>query len=184
MKGFNKDVLLLKLEKYLPFIISIFFGIYIFLGKYNPNSINNFKDILSSVINLGAIFIGFLATMISILIALTGKRVIKRIQNNNATELFNSYLFIPIIVGFILVLLSITIIPISNYNNNTSRNFFVLWSFMLVYFLTTSIRIIIILQRIFKEIIKEYEDKISNQQIKVIKPDITKAFGNINNDKK
>lgn len=184
MKGYNRNVLLLKIEKGAPLIISLISGIFILCAKFTPNSINNFKDILSSVINLGAIFIGFLATMISILIALAGKRVIRRIQNNNATELFNSYLFLPIILGFILVLLSIIMVPISNCNNNLSRRLFVLWGFILIYFLTASIRIIIILQRIFKEIIKEYEDKIPNKQIKVVKPDVTKAFGNINNDKK
>lgn len=162
-------------EKWLPLTISLLVGICIFIKKCIPKDIQNFTDILSSVINFGAIIIGFLATMVSVLIALTGKRVIRRIQKNNATGLFTSYFVVPIVLGLLMIILSIFLMPLEKCDDFPTRVLFSLWIINIVYFLTSSFRIIRILQKVFKDIVNEYEE---SKKPEIVVPDQTTIFGN------
>ena len=86
----NKDWKL-YLEKYLPKIFIFVYILIIFINfqffRYDIKFAIESTDVYNSVITLAAIIIGFLATMVSVFISVIGSNVIRRIQNENKTDL-------------------------------------------------------------------------------------------------
>lgn len=67
-----------------------------------------FSDILNSFVNMSSIIIGFLATMISILIATVRKSVMRKIKANNATRLLTNYINTAVMSGILITVYSVT----------------------------------------------------------------------------
>ena len=75
-----------KAEKRYPCIIAIVITLAIVISGYKVNDVQKFEKMLSSTINMSSILIGFLATMISILIANTKSIIIKKIKKLEIVE--------------------------------------------------------------------------------------------------
>lgn len=172
----------LFLEKRIPLIVSLIASVCFFIfNSITLCDISNLKEMLSAIINISAVIIGFLLTSVSILIALTGKRVIKRIQKNNSMGIFTSYFASPVALGFSLIVLCTVFIPIDKLSGYWSHTWVSILVFISCYFLFSSIRISILLLSILKNIAGEV-DPPSNVETKeaVYKPNPDNVFKNRN----
>ncbi|WP_449188153.1 hypothetical protein [Veillonella sp.] len=173
----NKDWKL-YLEKYLPKIFIFVYILIIFINfqffRYDIKFAIESTDVYNSVITLAAIIIGFLATMVSVFISVIGSNVIRRIQNENKTELIRNYLEEAIISGFILVITSIGFLFL--YSNKVELN--VCWHLiylgLIVYFLLSTGRILWISLNILSSVLLEENDRKTNVYHPNIKRDNSK----------
>lgn len=162
------------IERHYPFIVSICISLGVLIAKINLHDIKNLKEILSSVVNLSSILVGFLAAMISILIAIAGQRVMKRIKDNNASDLLKSYFFGSVSSGFIVVIYSTFLNIWVDLDNEASRWLLISWSLIVSFFILSSFRIIYIMMLILKAVLIEYDTK--DDESKTVIPDGKKAF--------
>lgn len=160
------------LEKNYPFVVALFIAVVAYFLPYDLSG-KNFAQILSSVITIGAILIGFLATMMSILITITGKRVIKRITALGASGRFTGYFFITLVLGFILVVFSSVLNAFTDLCGRRSHYVFVAWIFVVAFFLLASFRIVHLMARILKNVMEESKEITEDH---VVTPDATKAW--------
>lgn len=168
-----KDKLMGFCEKWGPFLIAVIVTIISFIKKIYPCNIQNLDSILSNIINLVSILMGFFATMISILIAIPSKRVIQKINRHKKMDLLIAYLGLPIFEGFVVVILSICLNPMVCQSTCASRLLLVAWVFFTTGFIFSSVRLLLILAFILKGITKENDD-LPKQN--VVKPDVSNAF--------
>jgi hypothetical protein len=83
--------------------------------------------------------------MLSILITVAGKRVIKRIIKNDRTKQLNFYFIEPIIIGFLMILISMVMTPFTSDNTYFGRLILMIEGSVVVYFILSAIRVIYIL---------------------------------------
>lgn len=168
-----KDKLLGFCEKGGSFLAAVIVTIISSIKKIYPCNIQNLDSILSNIINLVSILIGFFATMISILIAIPSKRVIQKINKHKKMDLLIAYLGLPIFEGFVVVILSICLSPMVRQATCGSRLLLIILVFFTTGFVFSSGRLLLILAFILKGIAKENED-LPKQN--VVKPDASNAF--------
>lgn len=142
-----------KVEKYWPLVIALMVTIVVYLAGWTLSSIRQFKDILSSVINISSILIGFLGAMMSVLAAVAGHRVLKRIKDNNATELLRSYFSQSVGSGFIVAISSTIMNLFLECTEGYARWLLISWIFFVTYFLASTYRIMIVMSDILKTIV-------------------------------
>lgn len=144
-------------EKLFPLGFSLIFTI--IMSFTNINYIVNMKDIILSIITFSSILIGFLTTMLSVLITAIDNSIMKYLKDQN--RLKDLYLFIcePIIIGFLLVITCLMFIPICEVENYKMYPNYYFLALFLMYFVLACVRaIIIVLLLLFKFIDKE-DDK-------------------------
>lgn len=165
------------IEKRMPLVLSVLLAlIAYFFTDLKLNSICNLKEMLSAVINIAAVIIGFLLTTVSILISLTGKKVIKRIQMNNATSILTLYFASPIVLGFCLIILSTVLIPFDNMDGTWSHILATVLLFNAVYFILTTIRISLLLLNVLRSMSAETDTTAESTKPKPYVPDPDNSF--------
>lgn len=149
-----------NIERLFPAILSFIFVIVI---SFVPiHSITNMKDIVISIITFASILIGFLTTMLSVLITAIDNSIIKYIKKKNRIKDLYYFIAEPIIIGFILIIICLMFIPISDVNNlKDYPNYYFLGLFFM-YFILSCIRSIGILILLIFQFIDE--DKFINKQ--------------------
>ena len=157
-----------KVEKYWPIVLAIITAIITLFAGWNLSSIRQFKDILSSVINISSILIGFLGAMMSVLAAVAGNRVLKRIKDSNATELLRSYFSQSVGSGFIVAIGSTIMNLFIECTDEYTRWLLVGWIFFVTYFLASAYRIMIVMSDILKTIIDDDTNDSSKLPTKVM----------------
>ncbi len=158
-------------EKRSPAILSLTIAIcFYFLSNIPLCDVPNLKEMLSAIINISAVIIGFLLTSVSILIALPGKRVIKRIKANSSMGIFTSYFASPLVLGFLLIILCTVFLPIEKMSGKWSHAWLTFFIFICSYFLLTSVRIATLLLGVLKKIDGETDNSNSVSKIPVYKP--------------
>lgn len=144
-------------EKFFPSGLSIIFIIMICF--ININSIANMKDIVLSIITFVSILIGFLTTMLSILITAIDNSVMQYLRRNKRIKDLYRYLAVPIVLGFILIIICLMFIPISDVSNYKSYPNYYFLGFFLPYFTLSCIRAIGILLLLIFKFIDENNEK-------------------------
>ncbi len=146
-------------EKRAPVILSLTIAIcFYLLSNKTLCDVPNLKEMLSAIINISAVIIGFLLTSVSILIALPGKRVIKRIQANNSMGIFTSYFASPVALGFLLIVLCTVFLPMEKMTGKWSHAWLTFLVFICSYFVLSSFRIATLLLGVLKKIEGETEN--------------------------
>ncbi|WP_252238859.1 hypothetical protein [Clostridium sp. VAP51] len=158
------------LEKLLPLGFSIIFVLVISL--ININSIINMKDIILSIITFVSILIGFLTTMLSVLITAIDKGVMQYLKKIKRIKDLYCFLSIPILVGFVLIITCLLCIPISDVSNIKSYPNYYFLGFLLMYFVLSCIRAVsVLLLLLFKFIDEDNNHIIENDDL-----DLSNAF--------
>lgn len=170
LKKYNKI-----LESKFPYIISIIMVWTAILINVNIFKINNFKDILNTIINLSAIMISFLVAMISIFSISIHTEIIKRIIKVGAIRLLFNYISSSVYYAFLTVLMSILFFAFIDNSEGIYWYYFLFWIFVVSMFLCCAFRILYFSIEIMKQIMLPLDDT-SN----VIRTDDAKL--NINNN--
>lgn len=169
-------------EQLYPLLLAILVAVLAYKKGFDLYSIPNPKEILAATVNISAISIGFLATMIAILIATVNRRVMRRIRDNKAMPLLNSYFYYAVISGFATAFLStflniyikpdgIQAPPFPIFGVKVAS---ILWIFVVAFFAASSYRIINILMKILSSMSED--DKVEEVGSDRVIPEGEKAF--------
>lgn len=164
------------LERCFPMVLSIISIVILFFIEVDK--IDNLKDIVTSIITFASIIIGFLTTMLSILVTSNDKKIINYIKKKNKLKDLYLFLAVPIVVGLALIIIYFMVIPIVDKSNLNSYIRFYVASFILFYFILLCIRaIIVLLFLIFEFIDKDGDDDDDDDDL-----DTSNAFNQNKND--
>lgn len=145
------------LEKYYPYVGAFIVLICCIIFKITRFDIMRFSDILNSFVNMSSIIIGFLATMISILIATVRKPVMRKIKANNATRLLTNYINTAVMSGILITVYSVTFNAFLDKTDGGFWYLFLIWVFIAVLFILSAYRILSIMLLILNKL-AEYEN--------------------------
>lgn len=139
------------IERRGPLILSLLCS-----GFFSDLAVNSSKydAVFNALINMAAIIIGFLTTMISILISVAHSSVLRKICRNDGIELLKIYFVEPIVSGFILIVLSVFLLSMDC--DNIYLLCYHVFVFVFVYFLCSTVRISLIMLRIFENVVIEH----------------------------
>lgn len=139
----------LWLEKFCHLAIGVLIaGLYLWRWPHDPLPLG-MKDVLGAVVNIAAIFVAFLSTIWSILIAMESKRVIQLLQDAGYHKLLFTYLSSAIRWLFVLAVISALGLLIDFAKpQDWHRYAFAFWLFVLVTSLVSCWRITRIFSRV------------------------------------
>lgn len=151
-----------KTEKYYPICISIIIVI-IYMVK-TPNKIlypKNFENLLSALLTIQSVFIGFLGVTLTILLSLKDEKIVRYIYKYKSKKLLSKYFKYPLMIGFMSLIWTISMFYLKEYdeyyffnttNINNGKIFLGVLLFIMVYFILLSFRVIdIIFNIVFVE---------------------------------
>lgn len=130
-----------------PIIISLFFVIIDVHWKFTYK-VKGFSDVLESVITFSSIVIGFYTAMYGILITMKNTTLMKEIRQHNLNGIFKLQLYDSLLISFIVLLFSIVMQIVKNYNSSASGFFFDIWFAIIGYFVGSTYRAISLLLKI------------------------------------
>lgn len=148
-----------KIEKYWPYVLATTTVVMCIVFKVTRFHISHFPDILSSFISMSSIIIGFLATMVSVLIAAVGRSTMKRIERYNSTELLTHYINVAIVTGLLSAIYSVIFNAFLDEHDSAYWYLFLILVFIITLFLSCTYRIIRFLLIILSKIAKENNGK-------------------------
>ncbi|MGX5569847.1 hypothetical protein ACWKT7_29820 [Bacillus toyonensis] len=154
-----------KIEYLYPFLLGTIATVVVFQFKIDLASINNFVPILGATVTISAIIIGFLATMVSILISLTNSNVMKRLKSARANETLSWYIKEAIIIGLMLAIYCLVLHMFDKYKGDGSEFLLSLYVGLLTYFVFAAYRIFHIILNILTSVLNESEDKKSENVV-------------------
>lgn len=157
-------------EVYYPLILAVLSALIIFLFKWDLSDIQNFSSILNATVTLSAIVIAFLGTMLSILITITNSEVMDRIKQNDAEGDLTSYIKVAVVSGFILALYSMILNIFVDNNGIFSRLLLCLFASLVLFFVLSSYRIIIIFSNILEALLIVGKTEAKAKKKKVFRP--------------
>lgn len=145
-----------KLDWYYPIIggtLALAIHSFVFwLLQKSVLDLQKIDGILGAVINLAAIIVGFLATMVSILVATTGAPVLNRLRKQERLDELYAYLRAAIISGFIVVALSAILFALLPPPTCWVPYIAGLWIGSSVHFLLAAFRMVNVMLQILREI--------------------------------
>jgi len=163
----------LRVEKMYPFIVSSIVVLAAIYSNYNIIGHKEFSAVLAATINVSAVIVGFMATMVAVLISTINRKTLRRIEQNDAMELLNSYFHSALISGLILAVISTIITMFVGTDTIATKITSCAWLFLASFFAFSSLRVILIMLTILKSFSTETsEDTVSNK----VEADPNKAF--------
>lgn len=112
-------------------------------------TINNFDDLLVSVITFGSIVTGFLGALLGILMSIRNSDIVKEIFSNYAKNILKFYFYETFILGFLLIIFTSSMQILIGYDFNFTLYIYYLWIFISFSFIPSTFRIVKILLDIF-----------------------------------
>lgn len=150
-------------------IVSFLFFLYFSIDY----TIIGFQDVLNSIITFSSIIIGFYTAMYGVLISLNNTDIFKKFRINKIDGTLKTQLYESLIVSFLILIVSIALQVLMNYQKLITELTFFLWSFLLGHFLSTSFRAISLLLRIMfnhdEKVRESTKDNISEETREEIK---------------
>ena len=166
-----------KILKVIPMLIMASFFLILSFFNIRVTQIENYKDILSSLINFIAITTGFIMTTLSVLASASNSRIIKKIAYYNKIKELNMFFVEPLIVGMLIILLSMIALSFD------AKNYILIEAIvskliiaLIVHFFILFFRIGYISMNILEQILEENINR--DQKEKCIEIDASKAFEN------
>ena len=149
------------IEKCYPFIFGVVAVIFCTWQNITSKDIPQFRELLSASVNMSSIIIGFLATMISILITSVDKSVMQKIRKCNAIDLLTNYINVAVISGLFVAIYSVGYSTVVYRPGGWYWYLFLLWVFVTVLFLTATFRIMQVMLKILTSIAKDPEQELT-----------------------
>lgn len=127
-----------------PVLLGLIFLFLKFIFRINF-TVKGFEHILESVIAFSSIIIGFYTAMYGVLLTLSNSTLMKEIKKKNLSALVKFQLYDSLICSFVILVISIALQVLKNYNTKITTYTFYIWVFILGYFSATSFRSISLL---------------------------------------
>lgn len=130
-----------------PLIIALLFVIIDARWKFTYK-VKGFSNVLESVITFSSIVIGFYTAMYGILIAMKNITLMKEIRQQNLNGIFKFQLYDSLLISFVVLVLSIVMQIVRNYDGSINNLFFNVWFAIIGYFVGSTYRAISLLLKI------------------------------------
>ena len=160
-------------ERISPYILGTIGVWTTYVSGYSFGLIKCMKELLGAAVNISSILVGFLATMMSVLIAIAGSRVMRRIKRNKADDLLKWYFLESITSGFLIAVTSTVFNLWVDNVEQFSRILLAAWTGTFIFFLASTAKILLVMVNVLKNVIDEEE---TQTQSKMEKIDATNAF--------
>jgi hypothetical protein len=163
------------IEKIYPITIALITAIMCYVCKFNVLINKDFSITLNSTISVSAVMVGFMATMVAVLVSTVNTVTLQRIQDNNAMGLLHSYFHSALITGFMLAIGSIATSMLLGTSGLKGERITTIWVFIAVYFVFATARVISIMLAILRSISNESTNR-NESQSSTIQSDPERAF--------
>lgn len=144
----------------------ISFLLFLWIGE--GYKLKGIDDVIGSIINFSSIIIGFYSAMYGILLTLKDSDIMRKFKENDLESHLKWQLYESLIFSFLILITSIALQVIINYDNIYRKIFFYFWAFVLGYFTLVSFGTISLLVKImFNNTQKKMEstkDEISEEK--------------------
>ena len=146
-------------ETYYPGIIAIIACAMMFVFNVSVCDVPNLKELVPVIVSVGAIIIGFLATMVSVLVVALHTRVMRRISKFHGMPLLIRYFREALFSGFAVTVLSILFFPFIGKEEIYCWYLFVFWVTVNVFFIVCSFRVVKTMLSIFTKMVTEKDEE-------------------------
>lgn len=156
-----KCIMKIWIEKNCTWVFAVSASIVVFTSGLTACAFSDFSGLVSAMISVCSIIIGFLAAVISILVAIPFKRVFKRLFRHKMHARFISYVIQPLIIGVLAIIFSMVFYYVDSTFNASfpGRVYLSFWTGLITAFSISSMRILNYFGIILKKIYDEYADE-------------------------
>lgn len=154
-----------RFERWYPIAIPLLIIFLFYRIGINEIIFKRVDVFISSLITVGVTIIGFVITIIAILIGILDKKIMGIINKNKAINLLGEYLIFPVVLGFILIINSLLLSYFIDENSIISGVFFYLMVFSIFSFFLSLLRMIYVLAYLFKNVSQEYLPENKDEEI-------------------
>lgn len=144
-----------------PIIVGLATLLFFYYAEINYE-LKGYNSVLDSIITFSSIIIGFYTAMYGVLLTLNNSDIFKKFREVEIESLFKKQLYESLITSFVILILSIALQILVNYDSLITNIFFCLWSFFLGYFLSTSFRSISLLLNIMFKNTEKTKDNMAD----------------------
>jgi len=145
-------------ERILPAVGALVLASLLFVFKFNFMELKDYKFVYSNIISVSSIMIGALITMVAILTAFTGKRVMIKIKEQKADNLLRSYFIYPISSGLFVAIYSIIlgiVIDEKTFSSTVCLYLSTVWVLITSYFILSTLRVFYIMLKLLNAVYDE-----------------------------
>ncbi|EHB65251.1 hypothetical protein [Paenibacillus lactis] len=143
MSNFVKGTLT-YVELLLPVALSAIVTPILINFGFNPG-LNRFEKLVDGSITCSAIIVGFLAAMLGILVSIKETKVVKAIFSNRTKSQLAVFFSESIFLGFLVIGSAGSLYLVMDSADTRSTYVFIAWTALLLWFLFSAIRIIIVM---------------------------------------
>jgi len=151
------------LERFIVVILPILILFILNVLKISSVEIAKLDIFIGSLISAVATIVGFIIAIIAILIGVLDKQIMKIIHEKKSMNLLREYLFVPVVIGSLLIILSFVALIMCD--KVVAGMLFKIFLFLIISFVIANIRLGIIMIYLFKEISEEYFETESKEKI-------------------
>lgn len=155
-KSFKEETELKCFEKYCPIGMAVIAIIVALLFKLNELTIGHFDSLISALLTISITIIGFIITVLAVLIGLMNEKVMRVLKGTNKISDFKIYLIMPMLYGLILIVISTTLLCIVDSTGLIDKPWVYRLLAVLVAFIVSTIRLVVVLYLFFKTIIDHH----------------------------
>lgn len=159
-------------ERLYPLIIPFIVLFILYFIKIYEIKIPRFDVFIGSLITVSVTIIGFIITIITILIGILDRKIMTVIHKNKATGLLRKYLTCPVILGFFLIIYLLYLSYVIDTDNSIEGILLYAMLYLIFSFFLSIFRLVHILSGIFKSVSDEYLDDVNkNEECYVLRED-------------
>ena len=144
------------IERACPLALSFVFCAFLKLMSINGIVIYRFDIFISSLITASVTVVGFIITIIAIIIGLLDREIMKIINDKKSMNLLREYLLTPVLFGFLTIIDLFILISIIDKTELIANKMFYISVFIVVSFALSLIRMAYVLSYLFKNVSQEY----------------------------
>lgn len=131
-------------ELLFPIVLASITTVTLVYFDFNPG-LKRFEKLVDGSITFSSIIVGFLAAMLGILVSIKESKVVKAIFSNRTKSQLAFYFSESIFLGFLVIGTAGALYLVMDSMNTRSTSIFIIWTASLLWFLFSSLRIIIVM---------------------------------------
>lgn len=143
------------IEEWGPTLASVITVIFLVAADITVFKIYDFGQILNATISLCAILIGFLGTMVSIMVVTKDSKFVRLLQRFNLVDKFVGYFTRCFLSGILSCVLSLVLMGVLNRVESYYWYLFITWSMGLAYFVASAHITIGIMLEVLGSVLRE-----------------------------
>jgi len=163
-------------EKYSPIILGLVSFIILRLLKIEEVTTSHFDSLISATLTITITIIGFIITVLAVLIGLMNTQVMRVLKKTNKISDFKMFILVPMVYGLGLIMVCILLLCKVGTDGKVSGLLFYLLVFFGAAFTVATVRLIIVLYLFFKKVIEHHFNEADKEVASDSEEDVKKGF--------